>query len=259
MLEKVGKTLIHISIVILLSLFTISTVFADFALAGTSSLQVLSKETIATGTKYATDLFIIRSSNPGPVVMVVGGVHGNETAGYKAATLLKDYRIKNGTLLILPQANRRAVKSDVRFLCGEKDLNRCFPQSSSESADNILAKEIYRSVKKYKVDWLMDMHEGINYSRLSTSVGQSIVYYPDTATRKVSQKIIKNLNKNISTSYKKFDLLTYPTKGSLARASAQFLNTNSFILETCSRQLLSNRINYQLKASGTLLAELGMR
>lgn len=261
MLKKVGKSLIHISIAMLLSIFAICATLDSPAVAQETKIQCLYQETIAPGTKYATDLFIIRSPNPGPSVMIVGGVHGNEPAGYTAASIIKDYVIDKGTLLVLPQANLRAIKSDVRYLESEKDLNRCFPQSKTESADNTLSRAIYAAIKKHNVDWLMDMHEGANYSRLSSSssVGQSIIYYPRTATKNVSLKIVNNLNKNISTSYKKFDLLKYPTRGSLARASAQYLGANSFIFETCSRQLLSTRVNYQLKAAGILLAELGMQ
>ncbi len=259
-MKKVGKTLLHISLIMLLSILAIASTLSDSAAAQTS-YPVLSQETVASGTKYATQLYIIRSSNPGPVVMFVSGVHGNETAGYTAASILKDYRINKGTLLILPKANLRAIQSDVRRVSGEKDLNRSFPQSTNDSADTGLAKEIYNVVKRYKVDWLVDMHEGANYTQLksSSSVGQSLIYYPDSATRNISQKIVASLNQNISTSYKKFSLLTYPVKGSLSRASAQYLGANSFIFETCSRQLLSTRVGYQLKAAGILLSSLEMK
>src|SRR5690606_3836973 len=33
------------------------------------------------GTSQATPAYIIRSSQPGPTVVIVGGVHGSETAG----------------------------------------------------------------------------------------------------------------------------------------------------------------------------------
>lgn len=259
-MKKVGKTLINISLIMLLSILAFASTLSDSAAAQTS-YPILSQETLASGTKYATQLYIIRSSNPGPVVMFVGGVHGNETAGYTAASILKDYRINKGTLLILPKANLRAIQSDARRVSGEKDLNRSFPESTNDSADTILAKEIYNVVKMHKVDWLVDMHEGANYTQLksSCSVGQSLIYYPDSATRNMTQKIVASLNQNISTSYKKFSLLTYPVKGSLSRASAQYLGANSFIFETCSRQLLSTRVGYQLKAAGILLSSLEMK
>ncbi|MDD3878900.1 MAG: succinylglutamate desuccinylase/aspartoacylase family protein [Syntrophomonas sp.] len=219
------------------------------------------KKQLATGTRDATDLYIIRSGKSGPVVMIVGGVHGNETAGYRAGRILRDYQISRGTLLVLPEANTRAVNQGVRYVSGQKDLNRCFPTSRNGSADTRLSREIYYALKKYNVDWLMDMHEGYNYSRLksSSSVGQSLIYYPSSSTREVASKIVNNMNSGINTSYRKFSLLRYPTEGSLSRAAGQYLGVKSFIFETCSRDSLSTRINYQLRAANMLLGSLGMK
>ncbi|HEX3011933.1 MAG TPA: hypothetical protein VHQ70_07855, partial [Syntrophomonadaceae bacterium] len=63
----------------------------------------------------------------------------------------------------------------------------------------------------------------------------------------------------ITGNYKEFHLLRYPVSGSLARSSAQFLGTHSFIFETCSKQTLSTRLNQQLQAVKCLLNELNMR
>lgn len=104
----------------------------------------------------------------------------------------------------------------------------------------------------------MDMHEGVNYTKKSNSVGQSLIYYPDRQTRLMAKKIMKNLNQGISTSYKKFSLKKFPVKGSLARSSGQYLGVNSIIFETCDNPSLSVRVNYQLKAARTLLQELDM-
>ncbi len=226
----------------------------------TQSVKV-EKETIASGTKYATDLYIIRSGKPGPVVMIVGGVHGNEVAGYKAADIIKDCSIKKGTLLVLPKANKRAVEIDRRYVKGEGDLNRDFPRTSSDSPDGTLAKAIYSTVKKYDVDWLMDMHEGYDFykNKSTDSVGQTLIYYPANSTKQTVSAIVNKLNRGISNSYKEFTLLRYPVKGSLARSAGQFLGVNSFIFETCSKQSLSTRIDYQLKAAKILLEELGMK
>jgi succinylglutamate desuccinylase len=216
--------------------------------------------TIASGTKYATPMYVIKSSNPGPVVMIVGGVHGNETAGYKAAAQVKDFSIQKGTLLVIPQANKLAVANHTRTYAG-MNLNRDFPTSSSDSADTTLSKSIFNQVKSYDVDWLIDMHEGGNYARItsSTSVGQSLIYYPDSQTKEIGSKIVNSLNSNISTSYKKFSLLQYPVSGSLARAAAVVCGTNSFIFETCSRDSLDTRVSRQLKAANMLLDYLNMK
>ncbi|SHG62503.1 Succinylglutamate desuccinylase / Aspartoacylase family protein [Thermosyntropha lipolytica DSM 11003] len=218
-------------------------------------------KTVAAGTKWATELYIIRSSKPGPTVMIVGGIHGNETAGYRAAEKIKDWKINCGTLLVLPQANKLAIQANKRYIEGEPDLNRSFPKRSSESGDTVLARAIYRTVKEYNVDWLMDMHEGYDFYKNSStnSVGQTLIYYPNSDTKRISEKIVNTLNSGIKTSYKQFSLLRYPVQGSLSRSSAEFLGVKSFIFETAQKQDLSERINYQLKAAEILLQELGMR
>ncbi|MDD4803069.1 MAG: succinylglutamate desuccinylase/aspartoacylase family protein [Syntrophomonas sp.] len=242
----------------IVGVFVFSAVFAfsDSVQAATSTKT----KTIAAGTKYATKLYIIKSSNPGPVVMIVGGVHGNEPAGYKAAAKVKNYSIKKGTLLIIPQANKRAVAAHKRSI-GGNDLNRDFPTSRYDKPDSTISKAIFKVVKDYDVDWLMDMHEGVNYQKVrsSGSVGQSLIYYPDTQTKKIASKIVRSFNKRIKTSYKDFSLLRHPVSGSLASASAKVLGVNSFILETCTRDSLSNRINYQLKAANMLLGHINMK
>ena len=225
-----------------------------------AAAQTVKTVVVAKGTIYATNLYVINSGVPGPVVMIVGGVHGNETAGYKAADQVRNYSIKKGILLVLPQANKRAVAAHTRSI-GGADLNRDFPTSASDSSDSTLAREIFKIVKSYDVDWLMDMHEGANYQRItsSTSVGESLIYYPDTQTKTIATSIVNTLNKGISTSYKDFTLLRYPTAGSLSKAAAVVCGSNTFIFETCSRDPLSTRINYQLKAANMLLSYLNMK
>lgn len=210
---------------------------------------------LASGTKYATNMYVIRSGKPGPVVMIVGGVHGNEPAGYKAASKVKDYTIKSGTLIVIPKANKLAVEQHRRAAKGNSDLNRSFP------GDTIIARAIYSAVKKYDVDWLMDMHEGYDYSinKSSDSVGQSLIYYPRGNTKTIALSILSTVNKPISSNYREFHLLRLPISGSLARSIGQYLGVHSFIFETCSKESLTTRVNNQLKAANTLLNKLDMK
>lgn len=218
-------------------------------------------KTISAGTKYATPLYIISSGKPGPVVMVVGGVHGNETAGYRAAAQVKNFTVKSGTLLVIPNANKRADERGVRYISGEGDLNRAFPTTSRGSGKNTLARDIYQTVRSYNVDWLIDMHEGYDYSvsRANTSVGQTIIYYPSGNAGSFATQMANTLNQNISSSSLRFKLLRYPITGSLARSSAQFLGAKSMIVETCSKASLSTRVTYHLTALNKLLTKLDMK
>lgn len=224
-----------------------------------AAASTASKVTLNPDTKYATPMYIIDSGKPGPVVLIVGGVHGNEPAGYKAATLMKDTKIGRGKLLVIPNANIIADTRGTRLISGEKDLNRAFPTSKYTTPSYKPARAIYQVIKDYKVDWLMDMHEGYGYSKQgSDSVGQSLIYYPNSETSSMAGKILKTVNATVSISSHKFVALRYPITGSLARSSAQFLGTNSFIFETCTRDKLTTRINYQLLAAKSLLKNLNM-
>lgn len=226
-----------------------------------STQSSIKTTTLAAGTKYATKLYIIDSGKPGPTVMIVGGIHGNETAGYKAAATFTDCEIKKGKLLVLPEANKLAIENHVRYLSYYGDLNRDFPTSSTDSPNGTIAKAIYAAVKQYDVDWLMDMHEGYDYYKNTStdSVGQSLIYYPNSSTSAVATKIVSSLNAGISGTYYDFSLLRYPVKGSLARAVGQYLGVHSFIFETCSKPALSVRVNRQVKAANIMLTELGMK
>ena len=220
---------------------------------------MVEKKVLAKGTKDATELYIIKAGKPGPTVMIVGGIHGNETAGYKAAEKFINYDLKRGTLLIIPRANQRAIENKSRMINSVGDMNRQFPTSSSSSADTVLTREIYKVVKDYKVVWLMDMHESIDYHKLNPdSVGQTLIYYPANSTRSTVSNIVDSINRSVNYSYAKFTLLRYPAKGSLARAAGEYLGVHSFIFETCSKQSLSTRIDYQVKAANLLLKSLAM-
>lgn len=257
-MKKVRHLLKRCSIICLLALFGLTGLFAGFTPASAATCTT-EKVTLAAGTKYATPLYIIDSGVPGPVVMIVGGVHGNETAGYTAAAKVKDWEIKKGKLLVLPQANKLAVANHSRDYNG--NLNRQFPQGKTQSCDTTLAKSIYAAVKKYDVDWLMDMHEGYDYAKnpSTDSVGQSLIYYPNSSTQSIAKEITSTLNKGIDGTYHDFSLFKYPVGGSLARATGQYLGVHSFIFETCNKVPLTTRVSRQLKAATILLQDLDMK
>ena len=108
-MKIVGTQLKRLSVCILVAFFTISVLFVNPLLADASTAQKQSSkpkvkvETLAKGTKYATKLYIIDSGKPGPVVMIVGGVHGNERAGYTAAAKVKDWNIKKAPYWYFPR------------------------------------------------------------------------------------------------------------------------------------------------------------
>ena len=89
-------------------------------------------------TPHQTPVFRITGLKEGPTVLIIGGTHGNETAGFEAAhQLLKrfaDTPPSLGTLFFIPEANRQAVLDDSRRIpvpeatdIERGNLNRCYP------------------------------------------------------------------------------------------------------------------------------------
>lgn len=58
------------------------------------------------GTPGDTEVYVLRGAEPGGSMLVLGGTHPNEPAGYVAAALLvEDARVARGALYVVPRAN----------------------------------------------------------------------------------------------------------------------------------------------------------
>lgn len=114
-----------------------------------------STTTLMPGTQYETNVYTYDSGNPGPTTMVVGGMHGDELPGYRAAETIAGWSVANGRLVVLPHANAYAV--DVGYRSGEWDLNRQFPPTGGECYVE-LARQIWSVVRSVDPDWVFDLH-----------------------------------------------------------------------------------------------------
>lgn len=214
---------------------------------------------LAVGKTHETVYYLYDSGVPGPTVVVTGGMHGNEIAGWQAAELMTNYTVKKGRLLIIPQLNKPAVTARTRT-SSLGDLNRDFPYSKDGSPNNYLATDILNLMKKYQPDWLIDMHEGYDYHLLnSNSVGQTVIYYPIGDAYVMAKAMADAASLTVAKSNYAFSTLRYPVKGSLARAVSILLGTKGMIVETCNKQSLSLRIKQHEAAVNELLSRLGMR
>ena len=216
---------------------------------------------MAEGTRHATPLYVIRSERPGPAVLVVGGIHGDEEAGYLAARMVAEYTVAAGTLLVLPDANRLAIAASRRAAPGARDLNREFPTAAGGRTRSALAGHIWDMVDEFEVEWLLDLHEGFDFylNPDTDSVGQTIIYYPASPrTRRMAEIALDRLNEGIDAPRHRFSLLEFPVPGSLARAAGQHRGVHAYIFETSARQPRTTRIRQQLLFVDTFLEELGL-
>lgn len=100
------------------------------------------------------------SGAPGPVVLVLGGVHGNEIGGILAAGRLvdADLGLRAGRVLVAPVAHEAAYRADSRTSPVDGlNLARVFPGSRSGSATEVVAALISEQLIAV-ADVLIDLH-----------------------------------------------------------------------------------------------------
>ena len=111
------------------------------------------------GPLLAGEAAVLDSGQPGPRVLVVGGIHGNEPSGALAANLLaQGPRPRRGRLTVLAEANPEALRAGERSAPrpGAQDLNRVFP-GGTDGPDARRAAEVFALTRD--ADLVLDLHE----------------------------------------------------------------------------------------------------
>lgn len=229
------------------------------ALAGSEPSGWLGKG--ATRTPYYTQ----DSGKPGPKVVIVAGIHGDEPAGPAAAEQIRHWPIRRGSLLIVPKASATALAARSRMTpnggTNRVNLNRVFPPPETPRGPaEELAVELWSLIKEQRPDWVLDLHEGGDFRvRTPNSVGSSVIAAGLREAMAAAGRILDALNATVADTNRAFVFLSQPIKGSLARAAADQLGARALILETTIKsQALALRTRQHRLAVHCLLNDLGM-
>jgi succinylglutamate desuccinylase len=176
---------------------------------------------------------------PGPTVLVVGGMHGNEPAPPRAVRELTRIDVPRGRWLLVPEANRLALANSSRHTPGDRflDLNRSFPIASRPTPRGVLGTALWRLLEQSQPDWVIDVHEGFDFHRRNPrSVGSSVTYVPHSrvgaCSARLARQLVDTVNSTIDDPAKKFALLAPGPEGSFARSATEALGVPSLVLET---------------------------
>jgi len=216
------------------------------------------------GTRFATEAYFHDSGTPGPTVMIVAGVHGNEPAGAAAAETIRHWKLRNGKLVVIPRANVPALAAGKRLTpnldTNLSNLNRNYPRAGeSESARGEIAPVIWQIALDSKPDWLLDLHEGFDFHQLNDkSVGSSVIAFPLPKCTAAADLMREAVNATITNAELKFVRRDLPVDGSLARAGGEHLKIPSMTVETTSKQPMAKRVRQHEIMVHRLLAHLGM-
>ncbi|WP_226481489.1 PKD domain-containing protein [Natrinema amylolyticum] len=203
------------------------------------------------GTAEETTVYVATADTEGPTAVVVGGMHGNEVAGYTAAGRIADLTIDAGTLVTIPEANAVAIERGTRNDEEGTNLNRQFPEG--ETPETQLARELWGVVSEYDPDMLIDLHEstGIYAGDPVDGVGQAIFHSDGDDAADAAADAVDY----VTETYVDDPLLAFQTgpfsepdtdpAGLLAHKAARDLDADGFLAETLSTDVaLETRVQW---------------
>lgn len=105
---------------------------------------------------------VIRGQKDGPVLLLTGGLHGDEINGIEIVRRIITGNVdslKSGTIVAVPLMNVYGFIQNVRGVPDGKDINRSFPGSKGGSLANLVAYTIMNEIIP-KIDYGIDFHTG---------------------------------------------------------------------------------------------------
>ena len=198
------------------------------------------------GTRYQTPYFVATGARPGPTIVVMGGLHGDEVAGYLAARQLKNWTINSGKLVIVPDANAPAIKANRRFV--GRNMNALFPGKKDGDGNQRLAYELWQLIVKSKPDLLLTLHESRGfYSENRARYGQTFTFdLPDY--RRNFGDVAALVNADIAPTREQFQLKMEAFPTCPTYCATKWLGIAATSIETARPLPLSKRVDYQIKA-----------
>ncbi|MDD3655168.1 MAG: succinylglutamate desuccinylase/aspartoacylase family protein [Atribacterota bacterium] len=238
---------IYIYFTFLFILFLITPSLSVYALNQQTS-AIIEKIIICEDTNYETDAYIFSSQQDRPVIMILAGVHGDELAGVTAVRrFMEDFQPAKGKVIVIPKTNKAACQSEVRAITPEEDLNRKYPGDKKSEGVARLAGEIMGIMNDYKVDFLLDLHESVDfYQQSSDHYGQTIVLdiHDNELLNQMSSYLLKQLNQKVILPENCFNILLKPVEGSGTHEAWHQYKIPGITFETCTKIEFSKRVNW---------------
>ena len=216
---------------------------------------------IREGTAEETTVYVTSADADGPTAVVVGGVHGNEVAGYTAAGAIADWEIGAGTLVTIPEANAVAIERGTRTDDDGVDLNRQFPEGSEP--ETALARALWNVLVEYEPDIVIDLHEstGIYANDPVDGVGQAIFHSGGAAAadatdaaRYVTRTHVDDQDLSFLTG--PFSSPNSDPSGLFVHKAARDLGADAFLAETLSTDVpLETRVRWHSAIVERLLTD----
>ncbi len=129
-----------------------------------SNVQVsLNWYQLPTKTIIEIPVYVFRAVNPGPILLILAGMHGDEINGIEIIRKLitrEDVRHPLcGSIVAIPVINTISFLYGTRDLPDGRDLNRCFPGTKAGSLGSRIAYDLMKEIIP-QIDFGIDFHTG---------------------------------------------------------------------------------------------------
>lgn len=129
---------------------------------GESTIVNMNISRLPSRTKIDIPLYVFRGEQDGPVVLLIGGLHGDELNGIEIIRRLifnKHIKTIKGSIIAIPILNMYGFLNLSRNTPDGKDLNRSFPGSKNGSLASRIAYQVTRDILPV-IDLGIDFHTG---------------------------------------------------------------------------------------------------
>jgi len=132
-------------------------------LPGDKTVIGLNVGSLPSDTKIYINVFVFRGEEPGPIVMFLGGVHGDEINGIEIVRRSIESgvfkQVTKGTIIAIPLLNVFGFINFSRDVRDGKDVNRSFPGNSLGSLASRVANALTNEILP-TIDFGIDFHTG---------------------------------------------------------------------------------------------------
>jgi len=151
------------------------------------------------------------SGLPGPTILVIGGIQGDEPGGFfTAALLVSHYKIKTGAVWVVPNLNFLSIIHNSRGMHG--DMNRKFADLDPKDPEYEAIQKIKSIITDSRVDVVLHLHDGwgfysptyVDEWQCPQRWGQSVIIDQDNADaprfgnlRELAEKAASDANEHL--------------------------------------------------------------
>lgn len=178
----------------------------------------------------------------GPTVYVVGGTHGDETAGWQAGIALREAELQAGTLYVAAPINAYGAEHDQRRTRQDRDVNRNFPGDPEGCDAEQIAWAVFEDIRDKRPDLVLDLHEARAPEGSRDDLRGAVICQDVQAVG----DLVLDLLAAFREEDRPLTLYGSPPLGSLNRTMTEELGIPVLTIETGRDEALEQRVERQL-------------